>query len=45
MRDYELIAVSLRKHQLLTNAAAMEAILAAQREVLRPSVEILTGAH
>jgi len=40
-----LIAVSLRKHQLLTNAAAMEAILAAQREVLRPSVEILTGAH
>jgi hypothetical protein len=38
-RYYDLVSASLAKCSLLTNAALMEAIRSAQREVLRPPVE------
>ena len=38
-RYYDLVSASLRKCPLLTNAALMNAIRAAQRELLRPPAE------
>jgi hypothetical protein len=38
-RYYNLVSVSLGKCSLLTNAALMDAIRAAQRELLRPPAE------
>jgi hypothetical protein len=38
-RYYDLISASLAKCSLLTNAALMDAIRAAQRELLRPPAE------
>ena len=35
-RYYDLVSASLAKDSLLTNAALMDAIRAAQRELLRP---------
>jgi hypothetical protein len=38
-RYCDLVSASLRRRPLLTNAALMEAIRAAQRELLRPSAD------
>jgi hypothetical protein len=38
-RYYDLVSASLAKCSLLTNAALMEAIRSAQRELLRPPAE------
>ena len=38
-RYYDLISASLSKRPLLTNAALIDAIQAAQRELLRPPAE------
>jgi hypothetical protein len=38
-RYYDLISASLRRRSVLTNAALMDAIRAAQRELLRPPAE------
>jgi hypothetical protein len=38
-RYYDLVSASLRRCPLLTNAALMDAIRAAQRELLRPPAE------
>jgi hypothetical protein len=40
-RYYNLVSASLRKCSLLTNAALMDAIRAAQRELLRPPAEAI----
>ena len=38
-RYYDIVSASLAKDSLLTNAALVEAIRAAQRELLRPPAE------
>jgi hypothetical protein len=38
-RYYDLVSAPLRRCPLLTNAALMDAIRAAQRELLRPPAE------